>query len=351
MSKQDLRFTWHYDHKDTFDPPPSDQPVTVYADPGPTQPSDDECICYFGKERGAAGLRMTPNARNYTLILQPPASDHPIFTAWYGQEPALTIESGTVFYDSSLNKSSLFVIDNASPITIGEGGRLRIGALEGGDIHYSDDFSEAQGRIFTLSHDGSFEVEVNDGSASHESNFILSDTARMTTSGRGVVFHNATFTLKDSAKLTATGRADNLLIFENKTSISLQDQSVVEIYSDEPFFDSSRGSSFTLNNASATLSFFPLTKTADPFDFGKNRYPKALFNFIKDQDHFNQSRVFIPGMELRAACLRQAMLQDQVLAINGTITQDSELIDHKTETINTPHGPCYGTWIFLRKKP
>lgn len=351
MSKEDIRFTWHYDPKDTFDPPPSDQPVTVYADPGPSQGSDSWHIYYFGKGEAGA-LEVTRNARNYTLILQPPASDLPITTIWSGRGPALTIEGGTVFYDSSLNEKSTFWIDTPSAtLTIGEGGSLRIGAIGGGDVIYQDDVNpNVKDRVFMLNQDGSFELEANGGHNSHGSTFILNDTSLMTTSGRMLVFENGAFILKDSAKLTATAR-ENILIFEDNPSISLQDRATAQFYSDSPSFDRDRGSSFTLNPGSAMLNFFPMTEGAEPFTFGIGKYPKAMFNFIKDPGHPNESRIFIPGKNVQAAFLRQAMLKDQVLAINGTITQDADLIDQKTETIDTPYGSCYGTWIFLSKKP
>ena len=348
MSKKDTSFTWHYDQKDTFNPPSSDQPVTVYADPGPTEPPPDDMVTYFGKVEEAAGLAM--NARNYTLVLRPPAADREILTRWFGQAEStlISIEGGTVFYDTSLNKNFDFAIATPAAITIGDKSSLKIGVAGGGDIFYKDDLVEGPG--FTLKGDSSFEVEVNGGSANHASSFVLNDTSRITTSGNGVTFTRSTITLKNSANLTATGRGDALSVaFQGSASISLNDRATVDIYSDSLDFEqfTPKGSFFTLNFADTRLIFLPLTKGAEPFEFGKGKYPKAMFNFIKDSAPSNQSRIFIPGLNLQAAFLRQAMVKDQVLAINGTIVQDTNLIDQKTESINGH----YGTWISLSKKP
>ena len=377
MSKKDISFTWHYDQNDTFDPPASDQPVTVYADPDLASASSASARA-FSKTIGT-GLLLTKSAENYTLVLRPPASDHPVETIWgrylgdrkidpasasiesgtASEDTRLTnddclfqssifIEGGTVFYDPSLSRNgSRFETWNTS-ITLEEGSSLKIGAAGGTDIVYSE-LGEKCSR-FELNGDSSFELKVNEGHADHRGSFVLNDTSHMTTSGMVIYYMDATFALKNSAKLTgkSLAKAGSSVLVWN-ASISLQDQATFEIYSDKLDFvkKDAAGKFFTLNDASTMLRFFPLTETVELFEFGKSKYPTAMFNFAKDPGGLNQSRIFIPGSKLQAAFLRQAMVQDQVLAINGTIVQDTDLIDQKTETINGQ----YGTWISLSKKP
>lgn len=354
MSKKDINFIWHERQKDTFDPLPSDEPVTVYAVPESTQPGQ---VYFFEKAGPEGGLEMTKNAKNYTLVLRPPATEREVVTRWAGElkEVTISIKGGTVFYDGVLNKNLHFGIASFSSMVIEDGGRLKIGTSGRGDIEYVDHGSRLPGvDCVTLNGDSSFELELNGGKADYlqHSCYRLNGASRMTIAGREVNFREATsISLTNSAKLkvvtTEAGEASGFALIED-ASLSLRDQAMVEIYSDRPYFDY-RGR-FTLNDASATLSFFPPTEGAEPFEFGKGRYPKGMFNFTKVPGPTNQSRLFIPG-KLSAAFLVSAMLKDQVLAINGTVIQDAGLIEQTTETINTSYGPRYGTWIFLSKKP
>lgn len=375
MSKKDISFTWHYDQNDTFDPPASDQPVTVYADPDLTSASSASARA-FSKTIGT-GLLLTKSAKNYTLVLRPPSNDQPVGTIWgrhlgarkihsasassesetasQATRPtndenlfrsSIFIEGGTVFYDPSLSRDgSSFETWNTS-ITL-EDGSLKIGAAGSTSLSYSESGESSR---FELNGDSSFEVEVNEDLADHRGSFVLNETSRMTTSGAVIYYMDATFALKNSAKLTGKtlAKAGSSVLLWN-TSISLQDQATFEIYSDELDFvrKDEAGKFFTLNDASTMLRFFPLTETAELFEFGKGKYPTAMFNFTKDPGRFNQSRIFISGSKLQAAFLREAMFRDQVLAINGTIVQDTRLIDQKPETIDTPYGKRSGTWIFL----
>ena len=355
MSKRDISFTWHYDQQDTFDPPPSDQPVTVYADPGSSDP--DWPNSYFGKRRGK-GFEMTKNAKNYTLVLQPPSGGGG--TKWgnfdaNNQQTMISIQGGTVVYDTSLDSNSGYEFETIfSSVTIAEGGSLKLGTVGGGALGFDDD-NVGGNPSWMLNGNGSFELELNGDAGEHSGRYMLHGTSGMTTSSSFDVHYDGTFTLKDSAKLTGTKRvgATGAVRFTRYSGhsdplISLRDQATAEFHSDSlGFKQEGEGNFFTLGFADTRLSFLPLTKGAEPFEFGKGKYPKAMFNFIKDSAPLNQSRIFIPGMNLQAAWLRQAMVKDQVLAINGTIVQDTDLFDQKTEAINGH----YGTWISLSKKP